>query len=124
MIFARIRNRNEIPFPSARGIWCRCHAVVGTPPCATETADTSATKPESGWAANIRLRVNTHASLLTVHMWSIDFSRPITVSTAGKENGCCGGDSWIITETGIGPRWRENENRTRYRYRNEPDFIH
>ena len=31
-------------------------------------SDTRATKAESGWAANIRLSVNTHAPLLTVHM--------------------------------------------------------
>ncbi len=124
MIFARIRNRNEIPFPSARGIWCRCHAVVGAPPCATDTADTRAAQAESGTPANSRHSVNPQAPCLTVHMRSIDFSRPITVSPLGKENGCSGEDSRIITQTGIGPRWRENDNRTTYHYRSEPDFIH
>jgi hypothetical protein len=124
MIFARIRSGDHIPFPSARGIWCRCHAVVGAPPCATDTADTCAAKAESGTPGKRRASVNTHAPCLAVHMRSIDFGRPIAVSPLGKENRCSGEDSWIITQTGIRPRGRENTNRARHHYRHEPDSIH
>lgn len=123
MIFTRIGNRDHIPFPSARRIWRRGHAVVGTPPCAADAADARPAEAEGGTPANSGAGVDTQAPCFAMHMRSIDFSRPITVGPLGKENGRSSEDRWIIAQTSMGARRWRNNNCGGNQDWDEPDLI-